>query len=187
MLIIFSLIGGLLGFHHYFIQNYESSTWVRAFYRTLQLFTLENGDLQSAIPVDTAGGSLYSSPDRDYGHRPGHCGYFQREVRKIRISRLKNHVIIIGLGTKGKNLLEENIRKNEKILVVEKDPLNPNLESLKQKRCHLIRGDATSTAILKRTRAIHAKSVYLLMGDDALQVKSCLLIYRFVKESHIWK
>ncbi len=102
----------------------------------------------------------------------------------MQITRLKGHKIIIGLGTKGRNVMDENILKHEKILVVENDPLNPYLETLNQRRCHLIVGDATNVDILRKTRIDHAKSIYLLMGDDARQVKTCLLIYKMIKEGH---
>ena len=49
-LILFSLLGGTIGFQPYLAQMDEPSGLLRSFYRSLQLFTLENGDLDEPIP-----------------------------------------------------------------------------------------------------------------------------------------
>ncbi len=42
---IFSLIAGYFGFLHYFSKHEEFSDGLRPLYRTIQLFTMEGGDL----------------------------------------------------------------------------------------------------------------------------------------------
>ena len=96
---------------------------------------------------------------------------------------MRNHVVIIGLGTKGKNVMKENMENGEKVLVVEKDPMNPHLASLRYPKCRLILGDATNNTILKRVRITRAKRVYLLMGDDSQQIAVCLMIYDLIKKN----
>jgi hypothetical protein len=184
LLILFSLLGGTIGFHEYFIHHGEQSDWIRSFYRSLQLFTLENGDLEYPIPLILQFVRFTAPLTAIMAIVMAILEIFSAQWKKMRISGLKNHVVIIGLGTKGKNVLVEQILKKEKILVVENDPLNPHLESLKQKRCHLILGDASNGDILKRIRASYARSIYLLMGDDAIQVRTCLFIYQLIKQSH---
>jgi hypothetical protein len=97
---------------------------------------------------------------------------------------MRNHIVIIGLGTKGKNIMEESIEndKKAKVLVIEKDPLNPHLASLKNRRCRHIIGSATNIDILKKARIDHAKEVHLMMGDDSQQVQTCILIYDIIKD-----
>jgi hypothetical protein len=184
VLILFSLVGGTFGFRSYLAKLGEPADLLRSIYRTLQLFTLENGDLEEPIPWILQAVRFAAPLTAIMAIVMAILEIFSEQWRKIRISGLRDHVVIIGLGTKGKNVLAEQILKKEKILVVENDPLNPHLESLKQKRCHLILGDAGNGDILKRIRASQAKSIYLLMGDDAIQVKSCLFIYKLIKRGH---
>ncbi len=52
ILFIFSLVGGLIGFRSYFLLlEGEEFNWLRSIYCTLQLFTLESGDLKSPVPL----------------------------------------------------------------------------------------------------------------------------------------
>jgi Trk K+ transport system NAD-binding subunit len=96
---------------------------------------------------------------------------------------MKNHVVIIGFGNKGLNVMEESLRNKEKVLVVESDPHNSNLALAKPPACRFFIGDSGNRITLKKAGIQKAKSVFLLMGDDARQVKACILIYQLIRES----
>ncbi len=89
MLIIFSLFGGIIGFRNYFFQINEPSDWIRAIYRTLQLFTFENGDFQRANPLDFTGGSIYSTFNSHDCHHYGHSRDIQRAIAKYADHQIK--------------------------------------------------------------------------------------------------
>lgn len=173
-----------MGFQQYFIQHGEEFNSLRSIYRTIQIFTLEGGDLEKPIPWILHIVRFTAPSTAIMAFIMALLEIFKEQWKRLGIRRLRNHVVIIGLGTKGKNVLDENIRKNKKVLVIENDPLNPDLESLKQSRCHHIQGNANNLDILIRARITHAESVYLLMGDDTQQVKASLLIYQLVKDSN---
>jgi len=184
ILFAFSMITGSLGFHKYFAFHGESYEGLRHFYRTLQLFTLEGGDdlkepiswmlhvVRFTAPLTTLVAVLLTL-----------FVIFSDQWYRFRISLMRNHVVIIGMGTKGKNVLNEHLNDGEKVLVVEKDSLNPHLASYKLRKPRRIIGDATNIEILGKARIKHAKKVYLLMGDDSQQVTTCMIIYDLIKKS----
>ena len=184
ILFAFSMITGSLGFHKYFAIHGESYEGLRHFYRTFQLFTLEGGDdlekpiswmlhvVRFTAPLTTLVAVLLTL-----------FVIFSDQWYRFRISLMRNHVVIIGMGTKGKNVLKENLNDGEKVLVVEKDPLNPHLASYKLRKPRRIIGDSTNISILKQARIKYAKKVYLLMGDDFQQVTACMIIYDLIKKS----
>lgn len=184
ILFVINLVIGILGYQHYFELHGEPFGFARSFYRTLQLFTMEGGDFDAPIPVllhvvrftaplVTIGAVILALWE-----------IFEKQWKRWRISRMKNHIVIIGLGTKGKNIMAESLEKEKKakVLVIEKDPLNPHLASLKNRRCRHIIGSASNIDILKKARINHAKQVHLMMGDDSQQVQTCVLIYDLIKE-----
>lgn len=187
VLFIFSLVAGFLGFQHYFAQHGDSYDWLRSVYRTIQIFTMEGGDLEEPIPWMLHLVRFTAPMTAILAFILALIEIFNEQWKRLRISWMRNHVVIIGLGTKGKNVMNENLLNHEKVLVVEKDPMNPHLASLKYPRCRLIIGDATNNTILKRVRITRAKRVYLLMGDDSQQVTVCLMIYDLIKKSNTRK
>ena len=182
-LFLFSVVAGFLGFQKYFIQHGEAHNWIRSVYRTIQVFTLEGGDLDAPIPWMIHVVRFTAPLTAVMAILMAILEIFKDQWKRMRISRMKDHVVIIGLGTKGKNIMEESIRHHEKVLVIENDPHNPHLESIRQPRCRLILGNANNLDILNEAKITKAKTVYLLMGDDSHQVKACLLIYQLIKDS----
>lgn len=182
-LFLFSLIAGFLGFQQYFVLHGEEFDWLKSLYRTIQIFTLEGGDLATPIPWPLHIARFSAPLTAVMAIVMAILEIFREQWSRFRISRLKDHVVIIGLGTKGKNVMQECIRNHEKVLVVEEDPLNPHLESTKQSRCWLIIGNASNVNVLKKANISRARRVYLLMGDDSLQVRACLIIYQLIRES----
>ena len=182
-LFIFSLIAGVWGFQNYFNQHGEEYNWFRSIYRTIQLFALEGGDLKSPIPWELQltrfGAPLVTALTVIIAL----LAIFKEQWIRMKIARMKNHVVIIGFGTKGKNVMEETLRKKGKVLVVEKDSLNPNLVSIKPPGSLLLLGDANSKEVFIKARITKAQSVFLLMGDDTTQVNACLQIYKLILES----
>ena len=183
VLFLFSIIAGFLGFQQYFTLHGEEFTWLRSIYRTIQIFTFEGGDLEMPIPWLLHIVRFSAPLTAVMAIIMAILEIFREQWTRMRISRLKEHVVIIGLGTKGKNVMEESIRMRKKVVVIEDDILNPHLESTKQTGCWLIMGNATNVNVLKKARITKAETVYLLMGDDSQQVRSCLLIYQLIKES----
>jgi hypothetical protein len=79
--------------------------------------------------------------------------------------------------------MEECRKEKDKVVVIDNNPQNPNLSSIKSRKCQLLIGDATDIDILKKARIKRAKSVFLLMADDIKQVKSCLIISQLLSEN----
>ena len=184
VLFAFSIIAGVLGFQKYFNDIGKPSDGLRPLYRTIQLFTSEGGDfLKEPVPRILLWVRLTAPLTTLITVLLTLLVVFSDQLKRLWISLLRNHVVIIGLGTKGKNVVKENLEDNERVLVIEKDPQNPNLATLKPRKPHLIIGDSTNINILKRARIKHAKKVYLLMGDDSQQITACLLIYDMIKKS----
>jgi voltage-gated potassium channel Kch len=183
VLFLFTIVAGFLGFQRYLAQHGESFNWVRSIYRTIQLFSTEGGDLQEPIPWVLHLVRFTAPMTAIIAFLLAIIEIFSEQWKRMRISGMKNHVVIIGLGTKGKNVMAENLLLRERVLVIEKDPMNPDLDSLHYPSCRLIIGNATNLEILKKARIKRAKRVYLLTGDDSQQVKACLLIYDLIKKS----
>ena len=184
ILFAISLISGIAGYQKYFILNNENFDGLRVLYCTLQLFVIENGDVPGIIPWELQLARFAAPLTAIMTLIMALMEIFREQWRRFSISLMRNHVVIIGLGTKGKNVMEEMLGKKERALVIEKDHLNPYIASVKPPRSQLLQGDATNLSTLKKARITKAKTVWLLMGDDADQANACLNIYNLIKASN---
>lgn len=181
-LFIFSLITGIFGFYTYFSQSGAPANWLRIVYCTLQLYAVQGGDLPGTIPWTLEIARFAAAITTALAVVSALFGIFREQWNRLRISMMRNHVIIIGFGTKGKNILQENLKKGKKVVVIDNDPLNPNLSILKSSKCRFLPGDATGKDILHRAAIKKAETVFLMMGDDNHEVNSCMAIYDIIKK-----
>ena len=204
VLFLTCLVLGAIGFRSYFIIHGEDYYFGRYLYRALQLFTFEGGDIQQPIPWLLQLIRFFAPLITILAVIGALWDIIVEQRKRIKIARLKKHVVIIGFGKKGRNVLQDYLKKKDeilikkynilrriynflkrkdKILVIDIDPHNPLLASIKSRRAFLIIGDATQPAVIKKSRITEAKSVYLLVGDDTSQVNTCLLIYQLIEKS----
>ncbi len=149
-LFLFTMISGIIGYQGYLMNLGEEHNFLRTLYRTLQLFNFEGGDLTRPIPWELNFARFTGPLTTIMAFLAALLVLFKEQWQRLRISWMKNHVVIIGFGKKGKNIMEESLQKKDRVIVIEIDPLNPYLASVKPPRCRLILGDATNKSIIQR-------------------------------------
>jgi len=179
-----SLVLGLIGFEHYYIYHGLEHELVNSFYNTFQLYVFEGGDLKGYIPWELHIARFTAPLVPLFALIMTMLQIFREQLERLKISMMRNHVVIIGFGTKGKNIMEDLLRKEKKILVIDSDHDNPELGSLQHSKCRLLLGNATDKNVLKKANITHAEMVYLLIGNDNTQIKACLEIYQLIKDSN---
>lgn len=99
----------------------------------------------------------------------GHIIHFWRE-RKMeqRITKLKNHVIVCGLGRAGTAAIRQLERENIRFVGV--DLNERHVEALKEKGYLVIHGDATEDEILKKAGVERARSLISALPSDSANV-----------------
>jgi voltage-gated potassium channel len=88
----------------------------------------------------------------------------RRNMEKI-ISKLKGHYIVCGIGRIGKHIIDELLKTARPFVAIDKR--EEICKELAEKGVLLIKGDATSSIILKAANAEHAKGVFCSLPNDA--------------------
>jgi Trk K+ transport system NAD-binding subunit len=78
---------------------------------------------------------------------------------------IKNHVIVAGIGSIGFGVVNYLTKMGIKIIVIEKNPENPNIYSLR-KRIPVLIGDASDSRILSKANIKKAKALASLIDED---------------------
>lgn len=81
-------------------------------------------------------------------------------------SRLSGHIVLCGTGDVGIRILEDLLALGEKVIVVEKDPENKFLNTVKELNVPFIISDATLEKTLSDANTPHAKAIICAMDND---------------------
>jgi hypothetical protein len=173
-LIIFSLgivtiILGMIGFHELNLaKNVPNEPWQNLFYRSLQLIFLRSGDYSNPTVIRELEFARFMAPFLLYFSFiliviDNFRNYFQR----IRIRLwVRSPVVICGLGYVGPVVSRYFLDHGEDVIIIEKNPQNPDIRECQDAGAMVIIGDATSPTLLKRARVMDAKSLFAVTGDD---------------------
>lgn len=96
----------------------------------------------------------------------------RRRKMEKKISELKEHYIICGIGGIGRHIIYELHRTGRPYVAIDKN--EEVCRELCEKGMLFIRGDATSSAVLKAANADYAKGVFCSLPNDA---ENLLLIF----------
>jgi len=179
-----SLVLGVIGFEHYYNYHDLEHDLAKSFYNTFQLYVFEGGDLSGHIPWELHLARFIAPLIPLFALILTLLQIFREQWGRFKISLMRNHVVIVGFGTKGKNIMEGLSGKKRNILIIDSDADNPELGFIQNSKCRLMIADATDITLLKKANITHAEVVYLLTGNDNSQIKTCLEIYQLIKDSN---
>lgn len=85
--------------------------------------------------------------------------------------RLKNHVIVCGLGRLGISIVELLLDRKENVVVIESNPNNPHLDFCRRNGVAVYVGDARFEKVLIDVNVQGAKALYSVIDSDALNIE----------------
>jgi hypothetical protein len=174
---------GLVGFHRYWLARGVSLDFWDNVYYTLQLLTINSGDValprpwqldiaRFIMPVAAAGAVLKTM-----------ALVFQDRLRLFRVGRMRDHVVICGLGRMGLELVRDFSREGDRVVGIERDAAADSIRACHELGVPVLVGDATDITLLRKARVEHAKHVAAVCGNDGINVDIAVLTYRVVCEN----
>lgn len=192
-----TLVLGVIGFQ----QNARSQnpplnyTFSTALYLTLQLFIVGSGGVQGEVSWQLefarfVGGAVFVSTLVRLI-----ATLFRERLKDIRLWFYHDHVILCGLGRKGRKLVEEFLahghrasangsdrknalpdnapfaRKRVPVVVIERDPNNPHLETVSELGAEVILTDAADPHILRKAGIQRARYLVAITPDDGANIR----------------
>jgi voltage-gated potassium channel len=170
MLVVIILIGvsGYIGI--------EDFNFVDAFYMTIITLTTvgfgevhplnDNGKIFTAfLSFVSLGFFAYSISIVTTYLVEGQLNYLVRGYRKKNIKNMENHVIVVGFGRNGQQVIEELEAHDQPFVVI--DQSHDVLQQYTGKPIRFIEGDATEDAVLVKAGATKALSIITTLPNDA--------------------
>jgi Trk K+ transport system NAD-binding subunit len=85
------------------------------------------------------------------------------------------HVVVCGLGNVGFRVVDELLRQEHQVVVVERKTDNPFIVSCRRLGAAVISGDAAVAEVLKQANAATARAVVAVTSDDLANIEIALL------------
>lgn len=154
-----------------------------AAYRSLQLFGLESGEVQSSpnLAVITAG--FLAPLVAAWAVVLAAAGLFREQLQRLWIRfRLKDHVVVAGLGTFGFRLATAFDQAGRRVVVIERDPRNGSIAGCRERGIAVVTGDATDQRLLGQTGLTRARDFLVVCGEDSANLDILVAATRVVPE-----
>lgn len=172
--VIVSFTLGCIGFFQYNRMHDAGFTPLDIAYLSWQLFAIESGKQPLDIPIALEIARVIAPLTLASALFGVFYGYLRDWWRADRLSGIQNHVVICGMGRRGKQLAEECAAMGKRVVAIDTDITVKGLPIVGDGRAFFVQGDATDPATLQRARVHRADSLLALCGDDGTNIAIAL-------------
>lgn len=172
---------GYLGFRELALAAGEPERPLNLAYRTVQLFVLESGNIQGAVPWQLEIARVLAPLVPAWAVFQALLVVFRDQREAFWLRRRKGHIVVCGLGRKGMQLVGDFRSAGEDVVVIECDEDNPRLASCRYLGAHVLVGSCTDASLLQRARVDRAERVFAITGDDGTNVETAILVHQQVR------
>ncbi len=170
-LALLSTVLGVTGFAQYYQAAGQPAPFPDLVYQSIQLFGLDAGLVEGAVPWPLQV-SRFLSPFLTFvALAKALIGIFHVELRALRLSRSKGHVVICGVGRKAAALVRDYRDERSRIVVIDPDPENRLMRTCEDAGAFTLHDDASRPGCLAAARAHRASHVFITTGDDSTNIE----------------
>jgi Trk K+ transport system NAD-binding subunit len=108
---------------------------------------------------------------------------FVQTAGRRRVRHLRNHVIVVGLGSVGIRVVSELTAAGYDVAIIEQDDENPFLPVAAELEVPVIFGDATMEQTLEAAGIDHAGAVAMLTQDDMVNIETGIVLREMYAEA----
>ena len=157
---------GYLGFAAY--AESQSLDWgfMDTLYRSLQLISMNSGGLEGEVSWMLDAARYFLPALTALTAFQALTNIFREQTQWLRLWRLKDHIVVCGLGRKGTHLVEDLLAMGCRVVVIEAeiDPISAN--EYRRNGAVVLEGDATDLVTLEAARVGRASHLICFLGQD---------------------
>jgi Trk K+ transport system NAD-binding subunit len=102
-----------------------------------------------------------------------------------RVTRMRGHVVVVGLGAVGLRVVEELIRYGRSVVVIENDEQNRHLPLARGLKVPVVIGDATGGTAVSDANVAAASAVAVLTSDDLTNLETGLSLRQYLHDAGV--
>ncbi|WP_220681808.1 NAD-binding protein [Methanofollis formosanus] len=166
----FIVMLGYWGFSIAYAAAGEAHTANDLLYYTLQLFVLQSGGqvLINNWQLDVA---RFLAPLLTFSTLLIVLWMLMDRLRTIKLLFYPGHVVICGCGYLGPSIARHYLDRGVFVAIIERDPLNREIEACRALGAEVFIGDATREDLLKKARVHRARDIFVVTGNDEVNTE----------------
>src|ERR1039458_9504829 len=173
-----TVVLGTIGFLEYQREERGDPSFRNALYHSVQLFALHTQHFERPVPWTLECGRWFGAAATFIAVFGVARRMFHEEHTALRVSRMRGHVVVCGLGRKGWEVVRGLRRRGQSVVVIERIPQPDSIEACRNLGAYVITGDATNPDVLSQARVGHAQSLIALCPDDGTNCEVAALACR---------
>lgn len=158
-------------------NDFAKATRLDRIYQTLQLFPLNSGIPIGAKPWQFELARLLAPLLTVVAATKAIMLFFHEKMQMFRLGKWKGHVVICGLGEKGKQLAVDMLDDGKRVVIIESDSNNEKILSCRERGAIVLVGSAVRKSLLTKVRVRHAQVVFVVCANDSLNLEIALLAH----------
>lgn len=175
ILALLALLLGYVGFVKYARALDQTLSPSDVFYLTLQLITLESGDVSGPVSWELEVARLLVPVLAAYTAVLAAAVIFRKQLQFIRLWFIRDQVVICGLGSKGGLLARRFRERGIRVVVIEADEDNLQIGATRDKGVIVLTGDAREAPVQRRAAVQRARYLVSVCGDDETNAEVAVL------------
>ncbi len=171
---------GMIGFDRHLRAVGEPRTASGLLYLSLQLFILESGALPGRLPWQLEVARLLAPGIALFTAIQALAVVFRDKLQEVRARRMRGHVVVCGLGRKGRLLARRFREAGEAVVAIERGDDEPAIRLCREAGVVVLLGDATEPATLRRAGVARARLLVAVCGGDGDNATIAVMARRLV-------
>jgi voltage-gated potassium channel Kch len=171
LLFLLALALGIVGFRRHYDATGAHRSFADDVYQALRLFPLHSGDVPPPVPWELNVARFLAPAVALSTALQALAAVFREQLQASRARFWRGHVVVCGLGGKGRLIAQSFREQGERVLAVERDPDSPRIPAARAEGIFVAVGDAREESVLRRTRAERARYLVAVAGSDATNAR----------------
>ncbi len=161
-----ALVLGYNGFSHYYLAQGKPRSVFDLIYATIQLFVMESGNVDPPLNRQLELARFLAPAVTIYTATKAFLTLFRDQLVGTRLSYYRDHIVIAGLGKRGALLAQAFRRDNRRVVVLETNKNNENIERCREEGAVVVIGNATTRELLRKVKVQQAAYLIAVLDDD---------------------
>ncbi len=171
--------------HPHLFEGQSRPSWTALMYASLSLFPIQSGlmvDLKQTnlcLEISRFGAPFVAT----FTAIEALALVFHEQIQSFRLRRIRDHVILCGLGQKGYRIAKQFHEAGYRTLAIESDEGNDSIPLCRELGIYVLMGDATQMDTLRRAGAHRARYLIAFCGHDATNAEIAMHARDMVRQS----
>lgn len=179
---VVATILGYVGYSDYYQDLQQARSPIDIFYLDLQLFTFSTVVEEAGFPWQLQVARFLAPIVAGYSALRGLSRIFRDRVDQVRWRFWRGHSIVVGAGETGLAFVRTQTAAQHKVVVVESDAANVNLEACRELGAGVLLVDARQPESLVLAGVAGAAHLITVTGDDGMNAEIVLNAQQLVRQ-----